>query len=198
MAKLALYWPVDVSGYHIEAPPHVGPSIVRNGGRLMTDRDVLQCPALYQRLADCEPTGEGALKFVSKYGFLSGTRIETVEFICQQIAIVRSLLNAKNDDDRKALDDWMANSGQAIRLHAKLQGEKTPQLFFAPRTLIDAVYLQFFQDLSTSPNLRLCARPGCDEWFTFGPGTEHRNTAQYCSPKCQKAHTYEKTKGSKS
>lgn len=40
--------------------------------------------------------------------------------------------------------------------------------------------------------VKLCKRPDCGEWFAYGPGTKHRETAVYCSPKCQKAHAYER------
>jgi len=74
-------------------------------------------------------------------------------------------------------------------------GQPQPRLFFQPRDLLGAAYLQLMQDAAQGAILRLCARPGCGEWFYYGPGTKHRETALYHSPRCQKAHAYLKTKG---
>lgn len=211
MSKLALNWPVDENGYRIEPAPPVTPktaktlagshslgaSIVRNGGKLHF-RDVMQIPALYKRLENCPPTEGGALNFVSLYGFLAGARHESVGDICRHIKVVRSLSSAWESHDWDALKLWMVDNQKKLRLNPQFREGDPPQLFFAPTSLIDAIYLQFFQDISTGVNFRLCRRPGCGEWFYYGPGTPHRSTAQYCSTKCEKAHAYEKAKGRRS
>lgn len=207
MAKLSLQWPVDQKGYSIEpahpvstkgAKTHAGlhssgPSIVRNDGKLQF-RDVMQIPALYKRLGNCPLTESGALDFVSKYGFLVGGRSESVADIHHQIKVVSSLLSAWETHDWAALKLWMIDNRKNLRLNPEFREGDQPQLFFAPAALIDAIYLQLFRDISTGANFRLCKRPACGEWFYYGPGTEHRSTAQYCSTKCEKAHAYEKSK----
>ena len=173
-----------------------GPSIVCNGGSV-NFYDPMEVPALYERLAGSKPTEAGVLAFVSKFGFLRGSKSESVKSICDEIKVLRGLIAAKESHDWKSLQSWMIGNSKVTRLHPKFEQSKDgkpPQLFFAPSTLRDAIYLQFFQDISTSSNLRLCKRPGCGEWFTFGPGTGRRETAEYCSPKCQKAHAYDKSK----
>ena len=210
MARLSLHWPVDVGGYHIKPAPtggtsraaktiigsaNPGPSIVRDGGKLNYDRDSMKIDGLYPRLADCPPTPQGALDFIRKYGFLNGKRSELVEFICHEIKVVRSLLAVKKSGDWEKLYLWMIDNPKASRLKPVLLGGDPPQLFFQPTTLLDAIYLQFFEDMSGGANLKFCKRPGCGEWFRYGPGTLHRATAQFCSPKCQKADDYQKRKG---
>jgi hypothetical protein len=104
-------------------------------------------------------------------------------------------LKLKQAKDWDRLRTWLAvDNPNFVRLRPALLAGDPPQLFFQPRTLRDAVYLQFFEDLTTRANLRKCKRPGCGEWFKYGPGTLHRNTAQYCSPKCQNADKYQKRK----
>ncbi len=209
MPKLELPWPLDLDGYHISAPArsagtsraaktilgsaNVGPSIVRNGGRL-DFQDRMEIHALYEQLAECSPTAKGALDFVSRFGFLRAARSETIDFICNEIRVVRSLRKAKRAEKWGRLDLWMIDNRKGIRLNPVLLGGDPPELFFRPSTLIDAIYLQFFEDLSTQANLKLCERAGCRNWFKYGTGTNRRSTAQYCSPKCQNAAKYAKMK----
>ncbi len=206
MAKLALYWPVCSDGYRLGiwgggktiAQGDPGQWIFRNSDQMRCDVDVMQIPALYGRLADNEPTAEGALAFVTKYGFLTNAaNREPAEGICDQIKLMRHLLALRDDRNQDALDKWLNKNSKVIRLNAVIREGQCPRLFFEPERLSDAIYLQFFQDIESGANVRLCARPGCGEWFYFGPGTNppRRNTAIYCSPKCQKAHSFAKSKG---
>ena len=53
----------------------------------------------------------------------------------------------------------MEKHGKAIQLRAILDSENggSPQPFFQPKTLFDAIVLQFFEDVTTGTKLRLCA-----------------------------------------
>jgi hypothetical protein len=167
--------------------------IVRNGGEVYKG-DRLTIDGLYHRLADRRSTEKGALDFVRQFGFLKGESSESVEFICEQIKIFRHLISLKQSQKWGGIRYWLSRNSEFIRLNPELLAGDPPEVFFRPSTLLDAIYLQFFEDLSSGANLRLCKRPGCREWFKYGPGTLHRNTAQYCSPKCQNAHKYAKRK----
>ena len=209
MPKFSLLWPIDLDGYHITksspSPPHVharsilastgdtGPWIVRNGGE-DDKRDRMKIEGLYRRLAGCRSTEKGALDFVRRFGFLKGERAESVNFICEQIRTFRHLISLNRSQKWESLRHWLRHNSKFISLNPELLVGDPPEVFFRPSTLLDAIYLQFFEDLSSGANLRLCKRPGCREWFKYGPGTLHRNTAQYCSPKCQNAHKYAKRK----
>ena len=209
MPKLSLPWPIDRDGYHIEKSARsagtiqfartplesedAGPWIVRNGGEDY-EGDRLKIDALYRLLAGCRSTEKGALDFVRQFGFLKGESSESVEFICEQIKIFRHLISLKQSQKWESLRHWLKHNSEFIRLNPELLAGDPPEVFFRPSTLLDAIYFQFFEDLSSGANLRLCKRPGCREWFKYGPGTLHRNTAQYCSPKCQNAHKYAKRK----
>ncbi len=214
MPKLSLPWPIDLEGYRIikpgqslagthwnerEVPKSVRdrPLILRKGGRLeFIDR--LKIDGLYKRLAKTKTTEKGAYDFVSTCGFLglrpSNGRYEFVDDICQQIRVVRSLLKLKESRNWERLDLWMMDNRKAILLNPVISADDPPDLFFQPSTLIDAIYLQLFEDMSTQANLKLCERPGCVNWFKYGTGTGRRGTSQYCSPKCQNAAKYAKMK----
>ncbi len=210
MPKLSLKWPRDCGGYHIikpgqslagthwnerEIPKSVRtrPLILRNGSALEFP-DCLEFDGLYEKLAKTKTSAQGAKDFVSQYGFLRADRYEYVDAICHEIRVVQSLIKLKDSRNWERLHLWMIDNRKAIRLNPELLGGDPPELFFRPSTLIDAIYLQFFEDLSTKANLRLCARAGCGNWFKYGTGTNRRSTSQYCSPKCQNAAKYAKMK----
>lgn len=196
MPEMSLYWPRDLDGYRTEPGAKgktiagsSGTRIVRNGGKLDCSSDRMKCAGLYRALAATPPTPEGALSFVCRYGFLQGQDSEDVEHICNEIAVANYLLD--HAEDRELLARWLEENARAMRLTATITKDG---LFFRPVSLQSAIYLQFFEDLENGAQLRLCKRPGCETWFKYGPGTGKRNTAQYCSTKCEKAHNYERSK----
>jgi hypothetical protein len=190
--KMSLIWPRDCEGYRI-------------GGRWRTvvglsDRtrayDALAIDGLYRRLADMLATDAGVLAFARTYGLLTDG-LDTVDDFLNARKVVRWLIARREKGDWPEIVRWFHKNHKAIRLTAAPDYHAPPELFFKPMALIDAIYLQFFMDISSGAQLRLCKRPGCGNWFKYGPGTGHRETAEYCSPKCQKAHAYSKTKESK-
>ena len=71
-----------------------------------------------------------------------------------------------------------------------------PVLKYRPRNLLAAIRLQFAKWAALgNAGLRECKY--CGDWFTYGSGTDKRETAHYCQPKCQNAHAYKKRKGKK-
>ena len=61
-----------------------------------------------------------------------------------------------------------------------------PPLFaITPRSLKDALWLQFKIAVSNNTQLQQCTE--CPTWFAYGAGTGRRKSALYCSPKCSKA-----------
>lgn len=219
MARLRLQWPRDLDGYEIEQfrsrsgrtlgegggsddPPFEGLYIVALAQRAQEIHDPLKIDGVWRRLADAEPTAEGALGFVKSFGFLtSKRRRESVAFICQHIEAMRSIVAAIDREDWTTLDLWLTDNRKALRLHPVFlqeEGWPRPDLFFAPNTLLDAIYLQALQDATSGTELEKCDRPACPEWFAVGPGTGHarvKRPVRYCTPKCQKAHAYTKKKG---
>ena len=178
-----------------------GTQIVRKGGRLLYD-DRFLIDGLWKRLAKTEPTEEGALEFVERYGFLQSTGDrEYVHVICHHIEVMGWLREAIDNKAWKALKPWLEKHCGAIRLHPEFRQEDgwpRPDLFFVPETLLDAIYLQALQDATSGTDLRKCDRPGCPEYRAVGPGTGKWKTNRpvfYCTPKCQKAHAYMKSKG---
>ena len=64
---------------------------------------------------------------------------------------------------------------------------------FEPDNLRDAMWIQLAMATARNQKFKICRY--CQTWFPYGPGTGHRSTALYCSPKCQKAFSYQMSKG---
>jgi hypothetical protein len=172
--------------------------------------DCFRIEGLYRRFAVADrpetyvprkPAREGVLDFVRTYGLLRNSREEQLWFIRDEMKAMRSVIDAADRHDWDALDGWLRKdeTRRAIGVSATFYnapGQERPDVFFKPRDLISAMYLQLLQDVTDGTELRKCARPGCLEWFTFGAGTGRRKTKLYCGPSCQKAHAYAKEEGS--
>jgi hypothetical protein len=218
--RLACFWPHDLDGYRIveEVPKPRKPGqpvtllertepitwIVAVGERAPEIRDRLLVDGIWRRLADTEPSVEGALGFVTDFGFLaSKRRRESAEFICQQVEVMRSVVTAIDREDWDALDLWLTDHGKTIRLRPEFRQKEDwprPDLFFAPDTLLNGIYLKALQDATGGTELVKCDMPGCPEWFAVGPRTGHSRVKRasglrFCTPKCQKAHAYLRKKG---
>lgn len=211
---------MDSDGYHLE-PERVGSGrthdaqtwIVANRGRPRSTH-CMEIPGLIRRLAKWRvgqdhktrpANAKGALNFVRTYGFLRaehGGR-ENVEFIANEIRVARAVVRAIERKDWSVLERWAFDNASKIGLRPVFQyiePEDRSELFFAPKTLIDAIYLQALQDVANATEFETCDRPGCPEWFAVGPGTgrarvKRASGRRYCTPKCEKAHAYMRKKG---
>jgi hypothetical protein len=156
-------------------------------------------------------TAEGALDFVRTYGFLR--RIhgpEPVETIVHEIRVAQSVVEFIDSKDWKSLFWWAFDNREAIRVQVKFthfEDDDTLELFFGPKTLIDAIYLQALDDVAAGTEFEACDNPGCGKWFRVGPGSGRkrikygrrdetgRRKRRFCSPKCQSQFAYRLRKG---
>ena len=216
MAKLTLTWPrgkyhreINVvwttpgptTGYstslltvrHSASPPEVEELFVRE--TWIEDYEV-RAEAIYKKLVTSTPDA-----FVDKFGLLT-TRGETelvADFEAWRDEVER-LLAWKKADDWGMAKKWLEANSRAIQLTGSFGEDDCgrPQLEFRPTTLLGYTLAQLVQDWSTGVQYRWCKRPGCQEWFYYGPGTKHRETAEYCGPTCRNAQYYlEKTRRKK-
>ena len=184
----------------------VGPPptwIVARAKRASESRDVLQIEdVIWRRLADTKPNAQGALDFVSDFGFLRSMKgRESVGFICEQIEVMRSVVDAIDRKDWTVLRLWLIDNRKAIGLNPEARMEEDrpePILFYRPDTLLDALYLQALQDAWGGAEFIKCDCPGCPKYLRVGPGTGHTRISRarrYCEPACQKSHAYMIKKG---
>jgi hypothetical protein len=199
MAKLTLSWPVG--RYRREVIP------AKPGGTLAQSQDyegfVREGAAIEKPAHDCDVLYEHLVRrspddFVNTYGLLwTRGRRESVDYFVRRQHAVAELLTAKKTDDWDAAKIWFEYNPEAVRLVAVLGEDEAgrPQLEFQPRNLLGFIVAQLIQDWTSGATYKWCKRPACPEWFYYGPGTAHRETAQYCSQTCKAAHFYERKKG---
>jgi hypothetical protein len=196
----------------------VGARIVRNSDKFEMRQPLIDTSrneprhGLCRRLADCPATHEGVLEFVNTYGFLfkpkapHGEHLDEIFRAIDSARMFVARVKAKDWHRLAAiLDNWgqdrMFLTGGVGRLGVKFAvdpGASRPTLLLQPADLYNAALVQLLDEATSGRPLKKCIRPGCPEYFTYGPGTPKRETAIYCSPKCQKAHEYMRRKESQS
>ncbi len=210
MAQLTLNWPVarnrrkkipawqpkplpDDAGTHQRL---LHSSVKRGTAYLVFEREgaalekpVHEVAALYERLVSYSP-----LAFVNIYGLLhTDGEIELVGYFLNLRRGLQHLLAAKKRDDWDYAKRWSQANPSAIVLNAVIgeDDKGRPQLEFRPQNLFGFICAQLIQDWSGGKEYKFCKNPGCNEYFYYGPGTDHRETAQYHSKKCNLAHAYQ-------
>lgn len=195
-------------------------AIVRRSNRFAEPAfNAFETPRLYMIMAETEPTPEGALDFISRFGFPVNTvtyhygtnrfadrGIMEAFYFYGEKQILSAVLDIAGviDETRKVdwgrLKHWMI--GPEARFTTELYPDieqspsGQPSLTFRPPGLLSAIYLQLFQDLARGAKFKKCSNPGCRNWFEYGPGSVplRLERSKYCTPKCQNAHAYQRKK----
>jgi hypothetical protein len=223
MPLFHLDWVVCANGYRIEerefhkrlgavGPNRSGPHIVANSEH-WEQNTPLKTPGLYRQLADCEESPEGVLGFINLHGFLHAQK-SPAEPVADAIVMIRATKKFVEDienQDWGSLEDSAFSvqilhryigglvSGVLFQTHPyseqlKLSHLNRPILTIRPANLAVALQVQAMEDASLGINLRNCKNPECPEYLG---SNSHRPQAEYCSPKCQRHHSYLKRKAAK-
>ena len=210
MPRLSLLWGRCADGYELVAPPR-GKTLAEGGGSVtaaeiaaslvvrrrsarLSFRQVRFCRTgaqpLYKRLANISPTPQGALSFIEAFGLLANRRSESVGDVLSHRAAIRMLLAAARRDDWETIELWLIDNGTVVRSRFAIgfADDGRPEVLHQPTTLISAIYLQLLQDKAAGTQYKRCKRPGCPEYFYYGPNTGRRETAEYCTPSCRTKH----------
>jgi hypothetical protein len=170
--------------------------IVRCGGDLILCRPLEDFEFLYREFAKIRKTPEGVLDFIQKFGSLTvdrdldarlkGKASDHVNFVLDQSKEMSDLL-AYVKDPKKNLKNLIGIHGIKISAIDALVTidpiTNKPRLKFTPRNLLNALWLQAFQALSSDAQVRQCQQ--CDTWFEVGSGTGRRLDAVFCSKEHQ-------------
>lgn len=151
--------------------------IVGLGGRQKVVH-LRQYPDLFSKFADVK-TPEDLLAFVTEYGRLtSGRKGDDVQPLLRQAKSMRACLRPRHPRIRPSMS--MTN------LRAWLATDKakgTVSVKIAPKTLLDALWLQLGQSLAGGTEWKECR--GCGTWFPVGGTSGKRSVAAFCSDKCR-------------
>jgi hypothetical protein len=163
--------------------------IARCGGRLVSYRPLDQFHSLFKLFANDATDAPGLLGFVEKFGPLTTAGLdkalgEPVDLVLEHAKAMRGWLGYSVSGrsrlvERIALEHGGVPLGSMpVRLTMDPATRK-PRLRLAPRSLLDALWVQFGQTLSGGATIHQCQH--CGQWFESGTGTSRRADAKFCS-----------------
>jgi hypothetical protein len=195
-------WSVDTKGYRLDHGRIIG-----NGGPKRRYR-LKEFPTLYSIFATIPPTPEGLLDFVNKFGRLTLDELQdgkpiagdnvkkvlpNVGMISEALEILRGHVGNPPKWSGGPVEYDLPSGGRVsggIPLRGKLSASLAPdpatgtwQLRLQPPTLLDAIWLQFGQAITSNAELRSCER--CGKWFEAGQGSGRRKDAKFCTDECR-------------
>src|SRR5260370_1643041 len=159
----------------------------RRGGALAPYRPLYVYDSLFKIFAKVR-TEDDVLHFVEKFGPLTRDGLdarkgELVEGVLAHADTMRDLFFfSTGDRARRAavLAGLQVNPFAELEVTLDLDaGSEDLRLRLCPTSLLDAVWLQAAQHLSTGATLRQCQH--CGQWFELGRSTGRRLDAKFCS-----------------
>jgi hypothetical protein len=133
-------------------------------------------------------TEDDVLHFVEKFGPLTRDGLdaqkgELVDGVLAHADTMRDLFFFSTGDRAhraKLIAQLQVNPFAELEVTLDLDsGSEDLKLRLRPTSLLDAVWLQAVQHLSSGATLRQCQH--CAQWFEVGPGTSRRLDAKFCS-----------------
>lgn len=198
-------WTLDTKGYRLD-----GGKIIGNGGPKQHNR-FKDFPKLYLIFAKIEQTPKGLLDFVNKFGRLTldeldkhgkpviGEDVRAVLGNAKTISMALEMFSGHIGNPPKwppgqpfkyDLPSIGARVQGGIPIRGQLSAWLVPdpitgvwQLQLRPPTLLDAIWLQFAQAITSNAELRTCGH--CGKWFEAGQGSDRRAGAKFCSDECR-------------
>jgi len=189
---------LDTKGYDLKDGRIVG-----NGGPKRQMR-LKEFPHLYLEFAKAQ-SPEQLLHFVGRFGRLTnddeGDNVRSLlsgtKGMSAALELMRGMIgNLPKWPTGRRFEYETPSLGKiagGIPIRGKLTAALVPdpmtgawQLQLSPPTLLDALWLQFGQALTSNAQLRQCDH--CGKWFEAGVGTGRRADAKFCSSQCQIEH----------
>lgn len=176
---------LDIAAY---TPPYV----VRAGAEaLQIYRPLDLFASLYTQFAAIQ-TADEVLHFIEKFGPLTLDGLdpqkgELVGGVIIHAEAIRELLDYSSSAGRQrnsALIAGKMNPFAGLEVNLDVDpADASLQLRISPASLLDALWLQAVQKLSSGATVRQCRH--CGRWFETGGGTGRRVDATFCSKKHQ-------------
>lgn len=142
--------------------------------------------ALFQEIANCEPTETGIRLFAGRYGPLL-EHDQSVEEWQSAIKRTRQTVKFAFAGDTKAfVKAWNREAHRLTRAHLRFTlGTRAPILRLVPRSLHDAAIIQLGYAVAGDQRMLVCHN--CSQEFLVGTGTGRRETSRFCGTPCRKA-----------
>jgi hypothetical protein len=116
--------------------------------------------------------------FITKFGPLTHNKRQVAIDLLDEAQRMRKCMQDKNESPTRNL------SLNSLLLRDRKTGEL--ELSITPRSLLDALWLQFQHELASGADFRIC--PLCKEPFAAGGETGRPRKAQFCSPEHRKRY----------
>jgi hypothetical protein len=162
--------------------------IVRRGGQLLPYRPFEHTGGVLHRIfVNLGNSVEGLLEFFTRFGPLTQEGLdpncgEDIRFALSAAEAMRDLLSC-SVRERAIYVSRFGEKGVAwSRIDVALTFNpmtNKPQFRLTPPTLVNALWLELGQALSSDASIRNCLH--CGGWFEAGPGTGRREGAKFCS-----------------
>jgi len=194
MAKLVIEfdWERDPKGYRLVEDSR-STRVVRNGkGRAPKDfehcRPLSSTDLLFRVFVNIATTPAGVWEFVRRYGPLTrdgwdSNKGDDVRLVISNAEHMRQLLRYfSGNEKRPHLAVSRHQATQSSSLEAQViwdPATMVPRWELRPRTLLDALWLQFGQALTRGGRISQCQH--CGNWFEAGRNTGRRLDAKFCS-----------------
>ena len=200
MENLDFEWSRCLDEYEIveeKGADHRPVLVIRPRSQRFETYKPLRLDGAFMAFATVERTPAGFVDFANRFGLLHHPREPEpiAVFYAEHDSLKTVAVPAIVKHDTQAVNLFdvseIANDRPPlIRLNLSFRDGR-PVL--APRDLRDALWLQFAVSITKREKFKVCLF--CGTWFAYGTGTNHRETAIYCSSKCQQTHAYRKRKG---
>lgn len=149
--------------------------------------------ALFQIFADTPETAEGIENFASRYGLFDRDCEGPLSIWEPPITSMRIATDAWRRGDINDVVHLIGGARSYGQTTIELVNEKDaerPTIRIVPQSLRDALWYQLALTISCGRKVKNC--DFCQMPFFYGPGTNRRETAAFCSPKCQRHNAYAK------
>ena len=179
------YTPLGIRVLHGGDPKPL--HIRRQGGDLVPYRPLDVFDSLFEIFARLR-TDDDVLYFVERFGPLTPDGLdaqkgELVDGVLAHADTMRDLFLFSTGDrahSAKLIAQLQANPFAELEVTLGLDaGSEDLKLRLCPTSLLDAVWLQAAQHLSSGATVRQCQH--CGQWFEAGPGSGRRLDAKFCS-----------------
>lgn len=159
--------------------------IVRRGGPLRTYRPFQRVSGLFLLFANLGKNPEGLMDFVRQFGPMTEDGNREGEDALIGLGHGQSmgeLLQRYAESPADCISRFSGNGLAWSRIDVWLALNPMtgrPQFRYRPPTLINALWFELGQVLTSDAQLRHCAH--CGAWFEAGPGVGRRADAKFCS-----------------
>lgn len=181
------YVPIGIRVLHGPSGESERPLYVRRGGGTLDAYRPLEAfESLFSRFAELR-SPEDVLSFVERFGPLTGDGLdpnkgELVDGVLAHSSCMRDVFLFLAGD-RAAAARILRGSpnpfAELVVMFGPDPGNRDLRLRLCPTSLLDALWLQAAQHLSSGATVRQCEH--CSEWFEVGRGTGRRLDARFCS-----------------